>query len=692
MKKARIVAGLMALVASSLLIEGCGKSATNAAVSFSYDSTPFTPSHGSKTNNETHDYSSLIVNPLTQELRSDFAYGVDASMVYKVEALGGVYYNEAGQQQDVFQILAADGVNFFRCRLWNNPADKYGRTYGGGENNLDVDLALCKRAQAAGMNICVDFHYSDFWADPDHQVIPKDWQSLDASAIPSALKSYTTTALTSFKNAGINVAAVQLGNEINNGMMGSYGAINWNKMDDSFTYISSLLKAGIEGMKAVYPNAASIIHLSSGTNKEEYATYFNYLNKNGVAYDIIGASYYPHIHGSLSKLQANLDAISAQTNKPVMIMETSWGYTTDFVQDVTANEYDSTDEDNGGYLTSEQAQATCLRDVLDVLSKVPNKLGLGCFYWEPGWLPVSENGAVASWATARGQSYIYNGDDKHSSSYKDGLATWCNQGWFSYSGKALASASVYKKIKAGGANTVSETPISARKSAYEATINLAASETLPTMGKVVTNLAAIRDAAVVWTASEAAQCTKVGTYTIHGTLAGSYPVTLTANCIENFVVDPSFENQGETDTLKDPWVIRSVSPNGEKIVKIDRKSDYRSGESDLNWYYSSSDFSFDFYQTIKSLPAATYDLTTYLKAEAQKTIATKSLTLYIKIGTSEKTLDMTSLCVGWASGYQKAEITSITLSEASDVEIGIRGSVVARGWAHNDDWSLVKEA
>jgi len=680
--------GWLLALATVCVLAGCGtkKSTTNDFSSFTYQTVQWTPTLGSKTNAETHNYGKLNINPVTGSLRSDFAYGVDASMIQKIEDLGGVYYNQDGTEQDVYQILSDAGVNFFRLRLWNDPADKYGRTYGGGENGIDQDIKMAKRAAAVGMNICLDFHYSDFWADPDHQVIPKAWQSLSADEVPSALQTYTTEALTKFKEAGLSVSAVQIGNEINNGMMGTYGAISWNDMATSFAYISKLLKAGIAGAKSVFPSVATIIHLSSGANKDEYSTYFKYLENNGVNYDIIGASYYPHLHGSLTKLQANMNAITSQTGRPVMIMETSWGFTNDSIENVTANQYDKSDEDTGGYLTGEQSQATCVRDVLDVLSQVPNQKGLGCFYWEPGWLPL----AGASWATARGQSYIYNGDDKHASSYTDGLATWCNQGWFSYTGKALASAYVYKYVKAGGVNAVAEVSTNARSTAYSAEINLAANETLPTTGKVETNLGAIRDASVTWDSTEAAACSQVGTHEVHGTLDGKYAVTLTAKCIENYVVDPGFENQGETDILKDPWHIRDQNPSTDKVVKLDRKSDTRSGETDLNWYHSTADYSFNVYQNIKSLPAGTYTLQTYLMAERNATYATKSLVFYLKTSGQTFSFDAKDLCLGWSSGYQTITISNIVISSTMDVEVGITASCAARAWAHNDDWSLVK--
>ena len=302
---------------------------------------------------------------------------------------------------------------------------------------------------------------------------------------------------------------------------------------------------------------------------------------------------------------------------------------------------------------------------------------------------MSKDGEVAGWATKYGQSYADYGDTSHNSLYTDGLATWSNQGWFSYTGKELASAKVYRLIQEGGANATEEKSLSARATTYAATINLAADETLPTTGKVVTNLDAIRDAEVVWNEEEAAACVEVGEYVVHGLLDGQYEVTLNAECIENYIVDPGFELQGGNDALKDPWTIRSVTPEGNKIVKLDRKSDTRTGTTDLNWYYGAGDFTFDFYQSIEDMPAGTYDLTTYILAPSQSEFA-QTLTLYVKIDGVETTFDLSPLCVGWGSGYQEANLLGLEIEEGADIEVGIRGECSSAAWAHNDDWKLIR--
>lgn len=681
----------LVLISFSLGLISCGESNSG----FSYNDSSFSNSIGNKTNNESHPYDTIKVKKVDSELRSDFAMGVDGSMISKIEELGGVYYNSQGQEQDVYQILRENGVNFFRLRLWNNPANKYGMTYGGGENSIKNDINMAKRAQSAGLNILIDFHYSDFWADPDDQQLPKTWQTLTKEEIPDALKTYTMEALTEFKDAGVNVDAVQIGNEINNGMCGTYGAIDWNNLTSSFDYIASLLKSGIEATHKVFPSCQTIIHLANGGNKDEFETYFTNLDSRNVNYDIIGASYYPNLSGDISSLQNNLDNISTKTGKPVMICETSWGFTDKSIEGVTANQYYSSSyEDVGGYLTSEQAQASCIRDIINVLANVPNQKGLGIFYWEPAWLPL----AGACWATARGQSYKYTGLDNQASDYKDGLATWCNQGLFSYTGKALASLSVFKHVR-NGFNEVEETMSKVRNETIELTLNIAAEETLPTTYSVETNYDAIRQANIMWDATSIEACKNIGSHTAHGVVNG---VSVTANvvCIENFVVDPGFENQGETDLVKYPWSIVSKSPETDNVIKLDRKTDTRSGKTDLNWYHSSKQFSFDVTQKI-TLEVGTYHLNTFIMGIAPSDVKHNTLEVYITVDGTTTSVDMKDIISGWNDGYHATDevvndknqpvLSGIEITSKTEVTIGIRGNGEPTAWGHNDDWSLVKQ-
>lgn len=706
------------------LFSSCGQTNTSSSEGldpnanfFEYEEISFVDKIGTKTNDEVQNYDNIRVNPLEEDLREDFAFGVDASMVKQVEDLGGVYYNKEGKEQDVFQILRRNGVNFVRFRLWVRPSDKLKLHYfGGGNNDLSTDIAMAKRAKAANLNVMIDFHYSDFWADPDYQNRPMEWLNLTDDEIPAKMKSYTQEALEEFEAQGITVDAVQIGNETNNGLCGL--KIDWNNPSTSFDKMANMFKAGIEGAKSVFPKVRTIIHLANGGNAEEYKNYFTNLDSRGVNYDIIGASYYPHLSGSLDDLSENLNQISELTNKPVMVVETSWGFTDDYVVrgdngageyrtlqynqsmldtdvQITSNSYSSADEEVGCYLTSTQAQATELRDIINVLATLKNQRGLGIFYWEPCWLPVGQlnkKGVMeyAGWATSYGQSYQSYGDLNHLSQFTDGLPSWSNQGLFSYTGKALPSLQTYSLVKEGK-NAKTETALYARKTNLDVTINLAANETLPATAKVVTDFDAIRTRNVVWEASAIEQVKVKGKYTgLKGVLDGKFDITCTANCIENFIIDPGFENQGSTDSVKDPWKIDAQTPKDDKVVKLDRKKDVRNGKADLNWYHSTKDTSFTVSQTISDMEAGTYSLTTYILTGDEAGKITQFY-LFYQIGNEAPVeVDFIESCnKGWSAWYQKIEIPEITLASKSSLRVGIRAVCEAAAWGHNDDWELI---
>ncbi len=669
------------------IIVGCNKQTEKKETSyFTYEDISFTDSIGSKMNYEAHDYNGIKVNRTDEVLRDDFAFGVDASMTYVVERQGGVYYNQKGQEQDLYQILRKSGVNFVRFRVWVTPENKYGDTYGGGENDLEVDLAMAKRAKAANLNVLLDFHYSDFWADPESQHAPRTWGGVyDDNDTPNYIYNHTLEVLNRFKSEGVTVDAVQIGNETNNGLAGY--SINWNNMNQSFDKMAKMFSKGISAAKKVFPKIKTIIHLANGGSVDIFRSYFSELDKRNVNYDIIGASYYPHLSGSLDELQNSLNTVSELTGKPVMVVETSWGFTNSY-NEYTSNTYTPLDENVGGYLTSEQAQATCLRDICNVLSKVPEHRGLGLFYWEPAWLPV--NGA--SWATAEGQSYKNVGNDSKADIYEDGLATWSNQGLFSYSGKALASLKAFSFMR-NGFNESEEVAYKLHDDVIEVTINLAdSSSSLPSTARVVTDYDAIRTLPCTWS-EEAIETIK--TKGQHDGLighVGEFTITCNAKCIQNFVVDPGFENQGTTDTVKDPWVVETSTPVGDPVIKIDRKKDIRSGKSDLNWYHSSSRFTFKVSQTI-SLPAGTYSLTTYVMGISQKVIKHNILKIFFEVvggETYELNIASYDYLKGWSSGYQTCTLEDVTLSEAKIVKVGIIGDAEPMAWAHNDDWELVR--
>lgn len=678
---------LISLSAACLLLSSCGGNGGSSASQSSYPHafSPYTV--GNTTNAEAHDYSKIVVNGPTNALSSDFAFGVDCSEVYQLESLGARYYWEDGKEEDIFKILAAEGANYVRFRNWVDPWSKDGESYGGGMNDTYTDVYLAKRAQAAGLKILIDFHYSDSWADPSKQWMPKAWVDVGKAEIPAKVKEYTVSALNEFKNNGVTVDAVQVGNETNNKIAG---------IASSYTSLTAeIITSGTEGAKEVFPNCKSIIHLTNIKSTSGITSYLTNLVTKEAKYDIVGFSYYPYWHGSKANLLKVLSDATALTKKPVMIVETSWGFTDD-ANDYCVNQF-STESfgQTGGYVTSAQGQAAEMSDLVDILSQVPGQMGQGLFYWGASWIPAQG----MNWVSKAGAYYNDHGTDG-TGDYADSyiLPSWSNQALFSYTGKVLPSASTYKHIKALD-KQAAEVVSGLLNDSLSCTINLADEESsLPTSAQGMTNTGAYRDLAITWDADEVAAMKAAGdgTYTIHGTTDnGGFAVTCAVIAESNFVQDYSFEKQaeGQEVAVGGAWA-NTCDPEG--VSRIEAKSEgNRTGSKYFHWY-STVAFSFELTQTITGVRKGVYSLRTYIMSIAASGYT--KINMWVSVAGGEKIIhDSLPQCTGWESsiqtGMKESLLSDIEIAtDYSEVQIGLTCEGKAGSWGHNDDWSLVKTA
>jgi arabinogalactan endo-1,4-beta-galactosidase len=337
--------------------------------------------------------------------------GGDISSLKKSEDLGGVYRDATGAQRDPIQLLRADGVNYARLRIWVNPADGY-------DNKARV-LQMAALVKAQGMKLLVDFHYSDTWADPGHQAKPAAWRSLSFSQLVAAVSSYTFDVCNSLRAQGTPADMVQIGNEINGGMLWPEGSTsNWNNL-------AALLKSGISAARSASSSTRIMLHIANGGDNAGTRWWFDQAVAHGVPFDVIGLSHYVYWHGTLAALQRNLNDVSARYGKDVVVAETAYGFT--LAQgDAESNIFTSALQRAGGYAATAQGQAAMLRDIFNVVRAVPNGRGLGVFYWEPTWTVVPGNG----WDPTNPRS----GNQ------------WENQAVFDYSGRALPAASVFGQV------------------------------------------------------------------------------------------------------------------------------------------------------------------------------------------------------------------------------------------------------
>jgi arabinogalactan endo-1,4-beta-galactosidase len=328
--------------------------------------------------------------------------GGDVSSLKKNEDRGAVYFNASGQQGDALAILRGGGMNYARLKVWVNPADGY--------NNRTRVLQMATRIKAQGMRLLVDFHYSDSWADPGKQVKPAAWANLSLTQLRDAVYNHTFDVLNGLKAQGTTADMVQIGNEINPGMLLPTGSTsNWGNL-------GMLLKAGVQASRDVNASTRIMLHLAEGGNNSLFRWWFDNAVAQGVPFDVIGASYYPYWHGSLSGLQANLNDMASRYNKDIVVVETAYGFTL-AADDSEPNIFNSSLAQAGGFPASPQGQIDELRAVANVLRAVPNGRGIGFFYWEPAWTAQ----AGAGW-------------DPTNPSSGNG---WENQAMFDYNSRAL---------------------------------------------------------------------------------------------------------------------------------------------------------------------------------------------------------------------------------------------------------------
>ena len=361
----------------------------------------------------------------------DFIKGMDVSTLLEEERCGAKYYDH-GVRKELLDILKSYGCNYIRLRLWNDPYAEDGRPYGAGTNDLETTLELAKRALEKGMGFLLDFHYSDFWADPGKQNVPKAWRGHDAEELSKDVYAYTKEVMETLKRENVMPTMVQIGNEITNGLLWPYGK------KPEFDNIAKLVSAGIKAVREVDASIPVMIHLDNGGNNEIYVEWFDNYVKRGLDFDILGLSYYPFWHGTLDALSYNMKDMARRYGKKIVVAEVSMGFSTEDYrryEGIDASELKgmATKEEltkSLEYPMTPMGQADFMKDVMRRIKEVPG--GLGFFYWEPGWIPVPGCG----WATEA--ALEYTGEKG------PGGNEWANQALFDYEGNALPALDVIR--------------------------------------------------------------------------------------------------------------------------------------------------------------------------------------------------------------------------------------------------------
>ena len=519
--------------------------------------------------------SSLYVKKV-EDLPDDFILGMDASAVIAEEQSGVKYYNFAGEEQDVFKTLAENGVTHIRVRVWNHPYDAEGHGYGGGNNDVLKAVEIGKRATRYGMRLIVDFHYSDFWADPGKQMVPLAWKDMNIREKADALYAFTKDALLTMKAGGVAVGMVQLGNETNGALCG----------ESHFENIARLMQAGGKAVREVCPDALIAVHLANPERDGAYDGFAKKLEAFEVDYDVLASSYYPYWHGTIENLQNVLNGIAEKYGKKVMVMETSYAYTgadTDFSGNTISDESANIVKD---YPFTVQGQANNVRNVIDTVAHTKN--GIGVVYWEGTWITVGtssweENHEKwekygSGWASSYGGSY----DPNDAGKYYGGCAV-DNQAMFGPDGKPLESLRVFNLVRYG--NEVEVQPDAIEDAVLFFDLN--GTITLPETVNAVMNDDSKQPVKVTWNVADAeieamyagGPQTYVLTGDANGHLAKAY-----INMMEfNFLTNDGFES-GEIE----PWVLTQNGKADELFVEK-KLTDSKTGEYHYHFWSAAKD-------------------------------------------------------------------------------------------------------
>lgn len=312
--------------------------------------------------------------------------GADISSLPEDEFYGAAYKSSAGVPTDLVSLIKARGGNLVRIRLWNSPTlDSNGNADPVGQHFCDIahTIALAKRAKAAGLKVLLDFHYSDYWADPGHQNKPAAWSSLSLADLEKAIYTFTKVSVQQMVEAGVSPDYVATGNEISNGFLWPTGQLGGG--DNSWAQFSALLKQAIQGVRDAAPNAKVMIHIDRGGDNAGAQNFYDNLAANGVSFDIIGLSYYPWWQGKLSALKDNLTKLEARYGKPILVTETGYPATLVKVPNSSGVFLDGTNL-VPGMPPSPEGQTSFIRSAVDIVRKVPNGHGLGLIWWEPAWV------------------------------------------------------------------------------------------------------------------------------------------------------------------------------------------------------------------------------------------------------------------------------------------------------------------
>ena len=604
-------------------------------------------------------------------LPEDFIFGMDASSVIAEEDSGVRYFGLDGREQDVFQILSENGFNYIRVRVWNHPWDAQGRGYGGGNCDIGKAVEIGKRATKYGMKLLVDFHYSDFWADPGKQMVPLAWKNMEIEEKTEAVYQFTRDCLLQLRGAKIDVGMVQVGNETNGVLCGEKIWFN----------IQYLMQAGARATREVYPEALVALHFANPEKAGSYMTYAKKMDYYQVDYDVFATSYYPYWHGTLDNLSAVMTEIADTYGKKVMVVETSYPYTAEDT-DFSVNSVG----DGGGivkaYPFTVQGQANCIRDITDtVVNRMKN--GIGVVYWEGCWISVGgnsweENSALweqygSGWASSYAAAY----DPNDAGRYYGGCAV-DNQALFDRYGRALPSLRVFSLMREG--NEIAPSPDALED--VELICDLNAALPLPETVNAVMTDGSKQAVPVQWDLTEEKDREMhengPAQYEITGQAGGMAAKCFVSMVEYNYLTDYSFEEGGQG------WVFTDLKQADQLYVE-DKKTDSLTGTKHAHFWSAKKDsVEFTLEQKVQNLPEGKYRFTvSIMGGDGGDT----EIYAYVKL--NGETVGKAPLQITSYGNWDTATAPEFTYQAGDEVTVGV---YVRCEGAGNGAWGKIDDA
>lgn len=628
-----------------------------------------------------------------ENLSNDFIMGVDVSSYVSLRDSGVVFKDWNGnniEDQAFFNQLADAGVNYIRIRVWNDPYDADKNGYGGGNNDVEKAKTIGKYATDADMKVLIDFHYSDFWADPGKQQAPKAWAGKTVDEKVTLVKDWTTESLTDIINAGVDVGMVQIGNETTGAICGETTQANMSKI---FNAGSSAVRTVAENTKKDILVALHFTNPESG----EYPSIASYLNSNNVDYDVFASSYYPYWHGTLENLTNVLKNVATTYNKKVMVAETSWAYTLD-----DGDGHDNTvrvgnnDDTSIGYRFSVQGQADEISSVIQAVANVGDA-GIGVMYWEPAWLPVqvydkdAENAAEvlannqAKWeehGSGWASSFAAEYDPNDAGKWYGGSAV-DNQALFDFTGKPLASLNVFKYVHTGAEaekslDSIENTSIDVDFGTSKADIIAK----LPTTVKGTYNDGTSEDLTVSWNTDTITDTTgsTVGTSTIKGSVSFNGD-TKTVICAIKVARENLLTNGGFEEKSLNGW-----TPKDGNIGLSGQYKDAKTGSAALHFDGSNGKVvNFEISQTVTVKATGIYKASMFI--QGNETSNQKMQVTLTNQNTEASSTGKAATLSGWAE-WKEAATDEIAAAAGDELTVTVTVDAPTGTWGSVDDVNL----